>query len=142
MRSSLTTVATILVQVGRTGALTPVAVLDPVELAGTTTFELAIASTSKKRAKSSRRSSRSIRPIARTALSSTHMLVQFGLAPPEQRLHLRNARLGVGRTQPRAEVAVGGPLSGMSFCVTGVLTRKREDVHAALRAAGGGGEGG
>jgi DNA ligase (NAD+) len=25
---------------------------------------------------------------------------------------------------------------GTSFCVTGVLSRKREDVHAALRAAG------
>ena len=25
----------------------------------------------------------------------------------------------------------------MSFCVTGVLSRKREDVHAAIRAAGG-----
>ncbi|HTA93165.1 MAG TPA: BRCT domain-containing protein, partial [Polyangiaceae bacterium] len=30
-----------------------------------------------------------------------------------------------------------GPLSGASFCVTGVLSRKREDVHAAIRAAGG-----
>jgi DNA ligase (NAD+) len=25
----------------------------------------------------------------------------------------------------------------MSFCVTGVLSRKREDVHAAIRARGG-----
>jgi DNA ligase (NAD+) len=25
----------------------------------------------------------------------------------------------------------------MSFCVTGVLSRKREDVHAAIRGAGG-----
>ena len=29
-----------------------------------------------------------------------------------------------------------GPLLGKSPCVTGVLTRKREDVHALLRAAG------
>jgi NAD-dependent DNA ligase len=29
-----------------------------------------------------------------------------------------------------------GPLLGQSFCVTGVLSRKREDIHADLRAAG------
>jgi DNA ligase (NAD+) len=45
--------------------------------------------------------------------------------------------LGVSRAQPRAEVAAEGPLTGQSFCVTGVLSRKREDVHAAIRAAGG-----
>ncbi len=43
---------------------------------------------------------------------------------------------GVGRPQPKEEVATDGPLFGQSFCVTGVLTRKREDVHALLRAAG------
>ncbi len=37
----------------------------------------------------------------------------------------------------RAAVATDGPLFGKSFCVTGVLTRKREDVHADIRAAGG-----
>jgi len=37
----------------------------------------------------------------------------------------------------RAAVATDGPLVGKSFCVTGVLTRKREDVHTAIRAAGG-----
>jgi len=46
-------------------------------------------------------------------------------------------KLGVGRPQPRAEVAAEGPLKGMSFCVTGVLSKKREDVHAEIRAAGG-----
>jgi DNA ligase (NAD+) len=45
--------------------------------------------------------------------------------------------LGVGRPQPRADVAAEGPLKGMSFCVTGVLSKKREDVHADIRAAGG-----
>jgi NAD-dependent DNA ligase len=44
---------------------------------------------------------------------------------------------GVGRPQPREIVATEGPLVGKSFCVTGVLTRKREDVHKLLRAAGG-----
>jgi DNA ligase (NAD+) len=42
----------------------------------------------------------------------------------------------VGRAQPREQVATEGPLLGKSFCVTGVLTRKRDDVHALLRAAG------
>jgi DNA ligase (NAD+) len=42
----------------------------------------------------------------------------------------------VGRPQPREAVATEGPLLGKSFCVTGVLTRKREDVHTLLRAAG------
>jgi DNA ligase (NAD+) len=45
--------------------------------------------------------------------------------------------LGVGRPQPRLAVAASGPLKGMSFCVTGVLSRKREDVHTDIRAAGG-----
>ena len=42
----------------------------------------------------------------------------------------------VGRPQPRQVIATEGPLLGKSFCVTGVLTRKREDVHTLLRAAG------
>ena len=49
-----------------------------------------------------------------------------------QKLLARN----VGRPQPREAVATEGPLLGKSFCATGVLTRKREDVHALLRAAG------
>jgi DNA ligase (NAD+) len=47
------------------------------------------------------------------------------------------AELSVSRPQPRARAAVSGPLTGASFCVTGVLSRKREDVHAEIRAAGG-----
>ena len=47
------------------------------------------------------------------------------------------ARLQVSRPQPKARAAATGPLSGSSFCVTGVLSRKREDVHDAIRAAGG-----
>jgi DNA ligase (NAD+) len=46
-------------------------------------------------------------------------------------------KLGVGRPQPRPEVAADGPLKGATFCVTGVLSKKREDVHADIRAAGG-----
>jgi DNA ligase (NAD+) len=47
------------------------------------------------------------------------------------------ARFSVSKPQPKARAAATGPLSGFSFCVTGVLSRKREDVHAAIRAAGG-----
>jgi DNA ligase (NAD+) len=43
---------------------------------------------------------------------------------------------GVSRPMPQQE-RIAGPLSGSSFCVTGTLSRKREDVHAAIRAAGG-----
>jgi DNA ligase (NAD+) len=48
---------------------------------------------------------------------------------------LRDRNVSVA--QPMAVVASDGPLSGMSFCVTGVLTKKREDVHDAIRGAGG-----
>jgi DNA ligase (NAD+) len=60
------------------------------------------------------------------------------LQDPEQRgLMTKLAALGVGSPQPRAEVAHEGPLKGMSFCVTGVLSRKREEVCNDVRAAGG-----
>lgn len=49
----------------------------------------------------------------------------------------RLAQHSVSRPQPRQRAAASGPLSGATFCVTGVLTRKREDVHDAIRAAGG-----
>lgn len=60
------------------------------------------------------------------------------LFDPEQRaLLVKLYAHGVSRPQPVAQTAAEGPLSGASFCVTGVLSRKREDVHAAIRAAGG-----
>ena len=60
------------------------------------------------------------------------------LSDPDQRTLLCELRdLGVGRTQPKAHVAAQGPLQNMSFCITGVLSRKREDVAADIRAAGG-----
>ena len=42
----------------------------------------------------------------------------------------------VSRPQPKHETGEG-PLTGASFCVTGVLRRKRDDVHADIRMAGG-----
>jgi DNA ligase (NAD+) len=60
------------------------------------------------------------------------------LQDEEQRALMQKlAKLGVGRPQPRLAVAAEGPLTGKSFCVTGVLSKKREDVHADIRAAGG-----
>ena len=55
----------------------------------------------------------------------------------QQALMRKLVELGVGRPQPLAEVAAEGPLKGCFFCVTGVLSKKREDVHADIRAAGG-----
>jgi DNA ligase (NAD+) len=64
-------------------------------------------------------------------------VVEF-LNDPEQLARMRKlVELGVGRAQPQEAVAAEGPLKGSSFCVTGVLSRKREDVHADIRAAGG-----
>src|ERR1700722_17985134 len=64
-------------------------------------------------------------------------VVAFFEDPAQRTLMGKLAELGVGRPQPREAVAAEGPLKGMSFCVTGVLSRKREDVHADIRAAGG-----
>jgi DNA ligase (NAD+) len=59
------------------------------------------------------------------------------LFDPDDRALLEKLRArDVSRPQPVHET-VDGPLSGSSFCVTGVLSRKREDVHADIRAAGG-----
>ena len=47
------------------------------------------------------------------------------------------AAQGVSRAQVANQTQRTGPLSGKSFCVTGVLTRPRDEVHAAILAAGG-----
>jgi DNA ligase (NAD+) len=57
--------------------------------------------------------------------------------PVSRQLLERLHALGVSRPQPRLTSAATGPLSGSSFCVTGVLSRRREDVHADIRAHGG-----
>jgi DNA ligase (NAD+) len=60
------------------------------------------------------------------------------LADPAERAVLgKLVEYGVVAAQPAEEAPREGPLRGQSFCVTGVLTRKREDVHAMIRAAGG-----
>lgn len=64
-------------------------------------------------------------------------VVAYLFAEDSRALLEKLAELGVSTAQPKPVVASGGPLSGLSFCVTGVLTRKRDDVHADIRAAGG-----
>jgi len=64
-------------------------------------------------------------------------VVAFIEDPTKRRLLEKLADCGVSKAQPRASVATAGPLSGMSFCVTGVLTEPREAIHAAIIAAGG-----
>lgn len=63
-------------------------------------------------------------------------LVAFMADPDERRVMEKMLELGVSTPEPRAVVATEGPLLGQSFCVTGVLSKKREDVHTELRAAG------
>ncbi len=57
--------------------------------------------------------------------------------PDSRSLVERLLAAGVVAVQPKIEVAAAGPLSGQSVCVTGVLSRRREDIHADIRAAGG-----
>jgi DNA ligase (NAD+) len=47
------------------------------------------------------------------------------------------AAQGVSRAQLANQTHGAGPLLDKSFCVTGVLTRPRDEVHAAILAAGG-----
>jgi DNA ligase (NAD+) len=64
--------------------------------------------------------------------------VQEFLADPRRRALLeRLEQRGVSRAVPVVAPTTEGSLAGLSFCVTGVLSRKREDVHAAILAAGG-----
>jgi DNA ligase (NAD+) len=63
-------------------------------------------------------------------------VVAFFADTEERRVMEKLRELGVSTPEPRAVVATSGPLLGKSFCVTGVLSKKREDVHADLRAAG------
>jgi DNA ligase (NAD+) len=63
-------------------------------------------------------------------------VVEFLADETQRRLMQKFLEQGISSPQPRLEAAAEGPLLGTSFCVTGVLSRKREDVHAELRALG------
>ncbi len=64
-------------------------------------------------------------------------LLRYAQDPQKRELLAKLRERGVSRAQPKHESVAEGPLSGKSFCVTGVLSRKREDVHADIRKAGG-----
>jgi DNA ligase (NAD+) len=69
--------------------------------------------------------------------SMVEEVVQFLQDPTQHALLEKLLSRKVGRPQPLARAATQGPLSGQSFCVTGVLSRRREEVHAMIRDAGG-----
>jgi DNA ligase (NAD+) len=62
---------------------------------------------------------------------------KFLFAPESRALLEKLAARDVSREQPVHESKSEGPLVGKSFCVTGVLSKKREDVHQEIRDAGG-----
>ncbi len=60
------------------------------------------------------------------------------LADDGKRILLQKlSKSGVSRGQAAIAAPGGGPLSGKSFCVTGVLSRPREAIHASIINAGG-----
>jgi DNA ligase (NAD+) len=56
---------------------------------------------------------------------------------PSRHQLARLAALGVSTPEPVAASSEHGNLSGLTFCVTGVLSRKREAVHEDIRRHGG-----
>jgi DNA ligase (NAD+) len=64
-------------------------------------------------------------------------VVKYLQAPESRELLQKLLARQVSREQPVNVSKTEGPLLGMSFCVTGVLSKKREDVHAEIREAGG-----
>lgn len=64
-------------------------------------------------------------------------VVKYLFAPESRALLEKLAARGVSREQPVNTSKTEGPLVGQSFCVTGVLSKKREDVHQDIRNAGG-----
>ncbi|HVY28071.1 MAG TPA: NAD-dependent DNA ligase LigA [Polyangiaceae bacterium] len=64
-------------------------------------------------------------------------VVKYLLAAESRELLEKLQARGVSREQPVNVSKTEGPLVGMSFCVTGVLSKKREDVHQEIREAGG-----
>jgi len=57
--------------------------------------------------------------------------------PRNREVGERLLRLGVRAEQPAQAAPIEGPLTGASFCATGVLSRPREQIHEAIRARGG-----
>ncbi len=64
-------------------------------------------------------------------------VVKYLFAPESRALLEKLAARDVSRAQPVTTSKSEGPLVGQTFCVTGVLSKKREDVHQDIRNAGG-----
>lgn len=64
-------------------------------------------------------------------------VVSFLQDPTSRALLQKLEARQVSREQPVLSAKSEGPLLGKSFCVTGVLSKKREDVHQDIRDAGG-----
>ncbi len=64
-------------------------------------------------------------------------VVAFLFAEESRKLLEKLKAHDVSRPQPVSASNLEGPLVGKSFCVTGVLSKKREDVHQEIRDAGG-----
>jgi DNA ligase (NAD+) len=64
-------------------------------------------------------------------------VIEYLFAPTSRALLEKLLAHGVSREQPVTASNTEGPLLGKSFCVTGVLSKKREDVHQDIRGAGG-----
>lgn len=64
-------------------------------------------------------------------------LAKYLSGTSERALLGRLAELGVSRAAEEESPVQQGPLSGSSFCVTGVLSKKRSDVQNDIRSAGG-----
>jgi len=57
--------------------------------------------------------------------------------PDRRRVLVKLRERGVSRSLEKTPAAAAGPLAGSSFCVTGVLSTPRAEVHARILAAGG-----
>jgi DNA ligase (NAD+) len=64
-------------------------------------------------------------------------VVEYLFAEDTRGVLSKLAERGVSTEQPVSVASATGPLVGASVCVTGVLSRKREDVHESIRSAGG-----
>ncbi|HEX2877289.1 MAG TPA: NAD-dependent DNA ligase LigA [Polyangiaceae bacterium] len=64
-------------------------------------------------------------------------VVKYLFASDSRALLEKLLERGVSRPQPVNVSKTEGPLLGQSFCVTGVLSKKRDDVHQDIRDAGG-----
>lgn len=64
-------------------------------------------------------------------------VVEYLQAPESRALLEKLKARDVSREQPVTVSNTEGPLVGKTFCVTGVLSKKREDVHQDIRDAGG-----